>query len=429
MQTHPQGYRTYVLGLLLAVGIVAWVDRNVFSMVLESIKFEFDLSDTQMGLLGGAAFGIFYATVGLPVAWLADRYNRRSIIALALGLWSLATAGCGTSSGFVTLFLARVGVGVGEAGSAPPSHSLISDYFPAEVRGFALGVLYLYIPLGFLIGFLSAGWLNEAYGWRMTFLIVGLPGVLLALIVRLTLREPKRGAADNITVPKETPSLFSTLSFFWSRPTLRHLPMAGAIHGIGAFAAAVWLPTYFARIHGLGSGEIGTWMALAYGGGGGIGVLLGGYVLDSAVRRTKDPRWYAWGSTGFMVLSVPFLCLIYMTDLRTLSFAALLISTMFGHMHLGPITAMMQNLAGIKQRAMAAAYFLFLVNLISTTIGPVSVGAASDIFSPSLGTDALRYTLLTITVCTSLWAGVHFILAAQTLCADLSATARADAAD
>jgi MFS family permease len=413
-------YRAYVLGLLIVVGTFGWIDRNVFAAVLESVKAEFSFSDTQLGLLGGVAFGLFYATVGLPVAWLADRYNRRSLLATALALWSLTTALCGFATGFLTLFLARVGVGVGEAGGAPPSQSLVSDFFPPERRAFALGVLYLYIPIGFVVGFLSGGWLNQFFGWRTAFLVVGMPGIVLAAVLRLTLREPPRGCSENLKDVGSTPTLLATLRFFWSRSSLRHLPLAGAIHGIGAFAAAVWLPSYFVRVHGLTSGEAGTWMAVAYGVGGAVGVLAGGYLADYLARRTGDRRWYAWGAAIVLVLSVPFVLAVYLSNATSIALSALLVVTTLGHMFVGPVTATMQGLAGVRRRAVVAALYLFLVNLVSMGVGPVVVGAASDYFGARFGSDSLRYALLAIVTSTSLWAAAHFLLAARTVRQDLA---------
>ena len=199
-----QLYRNYVLGLLMTVGVFSWVDRQIFSVLLQSIKLEFSFSDTQLGLLGGVAFGLFYATVGLPIAWLADRFSRRNIIAVCLALWSLMTALCGAAGGFWSLFLARMGVGIGEAGGSAPAQSLISDYFPPERRGFALGVLFTYLPLGFLVAFLVGGWVNEFFGWRTAFAVVGLPGVVLALVLWLTLREPP--ARESVIVRRESMS-------------------------------------------------------------------------------------------------------------------------------------------------------------------------------------------------------------------------------
>jgi MFS family permease len=412
-------YRGYVLGLLVVVGVVAWVDRNVLAMLLESIKTEFALSDLQLGLLGGVAFGLFYATLGLPVAWLADRYNRSSVLTAAIAIWSAMTVLCGYAVGFVSLFLARVGVGIGEAGAAPPSQALVADYFPRERRGFALGILYLYIPLGFLVGFLSGGWLNQLFGWRTAFLVVGLPGLLIALLLKLTLREPPR-RRPAFGRAAATPSLASTAAHFWRHSALRHLPLAGALHGIGAFAAAVWLPSYLIRVHSMTSGEAGTWMALAYGLGGGAGVLLGGWLADRAAKRTGDERWYAWCGAAALLITVPFAVVTYLSSSAGLAIASMMVATTFGHVHLGPLVAMIQNLAGPERRAVAAALYLFLVNLVSTGLGPVLVGGASDFFGNIWGDDALRYALLVVVSLTTLWAALHFALAARTLRTDLA---------
>ena len=418
--TVSNAYRYYVLGLLVAVGVCSWVDRNVFSVLLESIKLEFSFSDTQLGLLGGVAFGLFYASVGLPIAYLADRFNRRNIITIALFLWSLMTTLSGTAVGFFSLFLARIGVGVGEAGGAPPSQSLVSDYFPPEKRGFAMGILYLYIPLGFLVGFLIGGWIDQFFGWRKAFFVVGIPGIILAIIIRLTLREPPRGHAEKARDSGVTPSLPSTILYFLSRPSMRHIPLAGAIHGIGAWAMGVWLPAYFIRVHGMGSGEVGTWMALIYGIGGGVGVIYGGHLSDRLVKVTGDERWYMWLSALAVLISAPFAFLIFLskTPLPALLFLIVPITVM--HMFLGPIIAMIQGLAGLRRRAMAAAFYLFLANLVSMGVGPLIVGMVSDYFNARYGNESLRYALLVIVFVTFIWSAIHFFLSTRTLREDLA---------
>jgi MFS family permease len=422
-----RAYRCYVLALLVVVGVVGWVDRNVFAVLLQSVKADLALSDTQLGLLGGVAFGVFYAAVGLPVAWLADRYSRSALISVALGLWSVMTALCGLATGFSGLFLARIGVGVGEAGGSPPSQSLLADYFPPDRRARALGVLYLYIPIGFVVGYLSGGWLNELVGWRLTFLLVGLPGVLLAVVVRFTLLEPPRGHAEGARETPIVPSLAATLRYFLSRPTLRQLPLAGAVHGIGAFAAAIWLPAYFMRTFEVTSATAGVWMALAYGCGGGIGVLCGGYIADALVRRTGDSRWYAWGSAAVISATLPCTLLVYLTDAPMVAVASLIVATLFGHMFLGPVAALLQSLAGLRRRATAAAFYLFLVNLVSMGLGPVAVGIVSDYLSARLADGALRYALLAIVSTTTVLASLHFMLAARTLREDLELAGAATA--
>jgi len=426
-EVRARAYRAYVLALLVTVGVVGWVDRNVFAVLLQSMKVDLALSDTQLGLLGGVAFGVFYAGVGLPVAWLADRYSRRALIAVALGLWSVMTAVCGLAGGFASLFVARIGVGVGEAGGSPPSVSLIADYFPPARRARALGVLYLYIPCGFVVGFLSGGWLNELYGWRLTFLLIGLPGVLLAAVVRLTLIEPPRGHAEGAHERGPVPDLVSTIRYFVRCPALRHLPLGGAMHGIGAFAAALWLPAYFMRTFDVTSATAGAWMAIAYGCGGGIGVLSGGHLADAIVRRTCDARWYAWGSAVAIAATLPCTLLVYLTTKPMIAVAALVAATLLGHMFLGPVAALLQNLAGLRRRATAAAFYLFLVNLVSMGLGPVIVGIASDHFGARFADSALRYALLATVTTTTVLASVHFVLAARTLRRDLEIVRRAAA--
>ena len=408
-------YRAYVLALLIAVGIVGWVDRNLFAVLLQSIKVEFALSDTMLGLLGGVAFGVFYATLGLPVAWLADRYERRTLLAGALALWSAFTAALSLATGAVSLFVTRVAVGIGEAGGSPPSVSLVADYFPRERRAFALGMLYLYIPCGFVVGYLGGGWLAEHVGWRTACLVLGLPGVALAVVVRLTLREPPRGAADGRLGAGPAPALLDTLRFFLSRPALRHIPLGGAAHGAGAFAAAIWLPAYFMRTFEMSSTTAGAWLALAYGLGGGLGVFCGGWLADRIVSHLRDERWYALWPVALLVVSVPATLALYLAASPAVAVAALLAWAFLGHAFLGPVAALLQNLAGPSRRAVAAAFYLFLVNLVSMGLGPLAVGLLSDTFAGQLGADALRYALLAIVTATTLLAALHFLLAARAL--------------
>lgn len=415
-------YRAYVLALLIAVGVAAWVDRNVFAVLLQSIKAEFALSDTALGLLGGTAFGVFYAALGLPVAWLADQYERRSVLAGALALWSAMTAACGLATGFASLFLARIGVGIGEAGGSPPSVSLVADYFPARDRAFALGILYLYIPCGFVVGYLLGGWLDDLVGWRAAFLWIGLPGLALAVLVRWSLREPPRGHTDGVVAAK-APPLLDTLRFFWSLHSLRHVPLGGALHGIGAFAAALWLPAYFIRSFEMSSATAGAWLALAYGAGGALGVVSGGRLADMLVARCRDERWYAlWPATALLA-SLPCTVVLYVTSTPLLAVAALLAGAFLGHAFLGPVAALVQNVAGARRRAVAAATYLLLVNLVSMGLGPVTVGALGDALSPWLGADALRVALLTIVTLTTMLASLHFWLAAKVLPRDLAVSA------
>lgn len=418
---YSQKYRGYVLGLLVLVGIFAWMDRNILSILLESIRLEFDLSDTELGLLGGLAFGLFYASMGLPLAWIADRYNRRNLISIALALWSAATALCGLATSFATLFMARIGVGVGEAGASPPAHSLISDYFPPNRRGFALGIYYLFIPLGYMAGFLFGGWLNEFFDWRIAFIVVGAPGILLAVIVRFTLKEPTRGLSEGLKDDGIAPSFKETMQYIFSRRSLRHLPMGGAIHSVGLVAAAVWLPSYFSRSFGMSIGEVGTWMAIAFGLFGGIGVLFGGYLSDELVKRSGDERWYPKICGYAIFMTIPFAVILFLSNSLTLSLFALCVWALITHTFLGPVTAMLQNLAGVRRRAMVAAMYLFLSNIVSS-IGPVLVGTISDLVIETQVGESLGFALLVTITSTGVWSAIHFFYAAKHVKQDLART-------
>jgi predicted MFS family arabinose efflux permease len=408
-------YRAYVLSLLILVGVCSWADRQLLAIVLESLKRELHFSDTQLGLLGGTAFGLFYAAVGLPIAWLADRSNRRNIIAVAIGLWSVFTALSGLAPGYASLFAFRMGVGIGEAGGSAPSQSLVSDYFAARQRAFAMALLYTWFPLGYLISYAWGGWLNETVGWRAAFFIFAAPGVVLAVLIRATVREPPRGWRDPELRAQSRTSLTATLRHLLSRPTVRQLPLAGAAHALGMFGTAVWLPAFFMRTYHLGSSYVGTRLALITGVGGLIGTLAGGSIADRLVARTRDQRWSLWLCGMVLVASAPFTLSVFAVRESGPAFLLLIVPTVLNYMILGPVVASMQNLAAPAHRATAAALYLFLVNLVSMGCGPILVGALSDFFQGRFGTAALRYSLLCLVPLTAVWAAVHFFLAGKAL--------------
>lgn len=415
------GYRRYVLVLLLAVYIFNFVDRQILSVLLQAIKNEFSFSDTQLGLLGGIAFALFYSLVGLPIAAFADRVNRRNMIAIALALWSLMTAACGSAVGFVSLFLCRVGVGIGEAGGLPPSYSLISDYFPPQRRGTALAVFGMGIPLGVLTGFLLGGWVNEYYGWRAAFRVVGIPGIILAVLLALTLREPPRGRYDAAPPARDVPSVLATARFLWARRAVRHLCVAGALYGLAMWGAGVWQPAFFMRVHGMSSAQVGTWLALVFGLSGATGAMLGGALGDRLFRTTGDARWYAWISAGGVLVSLPFVFLVYLWPTPIPALLFLIVPTIFGHMYLGPSTALLLGMAGPRRRAVASALYALALNLVSMGLGPLLVGLSSDHLQPRYGALALRYSILALVAGATAWAAIHFLCAARTLRADLAA--------
>jgi predicted MFS family arabinose efflux permease len=297
VQTLPgSGYRRYVLGLLAVVYTFNYTDRQILAILLQPIKKELLLTDTQLGFLSGMAFALFYVSLGVPIARLADRSHRVNIISVSIFLWSLMTALSGLAASFWHLLLTRVGVGIGEAGCTPPAHSLISDYFAADQRSSALAVYSLGVPVGAFLGMLIGGWVAEWYGWRNAFFVVGLPGLALAVLVRLSIREPARGLADGRSADSQegddekAPTLGQVLSFLWSRKTFRHITMGTALLAAGAFASASWIPPFLIRSHGMGLGEVGTWLSLLTLVGGVTGVLAGGYFGDLLSR--VNVRWY-----------------------------------------------------------------------------------------------------------------------------------------
>ncbi|HJP34942.1 MAG TPA: MFS transporter, partial [Gammaproteobacteria bacterium] len=296
--------RHYALGVLVVVYTFNFIDRQILSILMQSIKIDLGLSDQALGFLAGFAFAAFYATMGIPIALWADRGNRRNLISLALAIWSAMTALSGMAQNFTHLALARIGVGIGEAGCSPPAHSLISDYYPPEQRATALGIYSMGIPLGIMFGLFIGGWINEAFGWRRAFFVVGLPGMLLALIVRLTLKEPPRGLSENRAAGDERPTFLETLRFLMKRPAFLHIAFGGALAAFVGYGVISWFPSFLIRTHGMNTAEIGLWLGIIIGIPGGAGIFLGGYVADKLGAR--DPRWYLWEVSVASIVALPF---------------------------------------------------------------------------------------------------------------------------
>ncbi|HEX5066649.1 MAG TPA: MFS transporter, partial [Myxococcota bacterium] len=369
-------YRRYVLGLLLVVYVVNFIDRSIVNILLEPLKQEFHPSDTALGFLSGPAFAIFYATLGIPIARWADRGVRRDIIALALFLWSGMTALCGLARTFPQLMLARIGVGVGEAGCSPPAHSMLADYYPPEQRGRAFATYALGIPIGTAFGFLLGGWMAQELGWRYAFLLVGLPGIALALLVRLTLREPPRGHSEaRAREAADAPTAREVARTMWRLASFRHLAIAATLHAFVGYGVANWNAAFLARSHGMSPKEIGFWLALVGIVAGGLGTYLGGVFSDRLGKR--DARWSMWVPGVSTLVAVPFSIGFYLSpDIRSaLLFAG--IPVFFGAMYLGPTFSITQALAPLRMRAVASAFLLFLLNLIGFGLGPLAVGMLS----------------------------------------------------
>jgi MFS family permease len=402
-------YRLYVLLLLFLIYTTNVADRQILGLLIPLIKEEFVLSDTLLGFLGGAAFAVFYATLGIPIAILADRKSRKVILITALSVWSVMTALCGLAQNFWHLALARVGVGVGEAGGGPPSQAMIADLYPPQCRATALSVFSMASATGLFVGYMVGGQVAFEHGWRAAFLVLGIPGLLLAALALLTLREPPRGLSDQRIASEDAPvSFFTTLAFMWSQKALRHVIIGATLVTFAGYASVQWTPAFLVRSHGMQLTEISVYLAVALGVAGALGTLSGGWLSDWLGRR--DVRWGSWVVAVVVALGLPLSLAIGLIDnsdiVRGLVPVAFLVNTLY----LGPTLAMTQGLVSIRMRAVAASVLLLCANLIGMGLGPLFAGALSDALAARYGTDSLRYALMVLGLF-SVWAAIHYTLA------------------
>ncbi|AMO67237.1 spinster family MFS transporter [Zhongshania aliphaticivorans] len=412
------GAAYYALGVLTMVYSFNFIDRQLLAILQESIKADLGLKDAHLGLLTGFAFAAFYVTAGIPIARWADRANRRNIVALAVFTWSFMTSISGLAQNFAQLLLARIGVGVGEAGGSPPSHSMISDIFPPQKRATAMGLYSSGVNIGILFGFLLGGWLNEFFGWRVAFVVVGLPGILLAIIVRFTITEPMRGQSEARTASVTQAPLTEVLYVLWSRHSFRYLSMGAALNAFAGYATANWTASFMIRSHGMTTGELGTWLALILGLGGAIGVIAGGYISDKLSKR--DKRWYMWMPVLALVVGLPFTAAAFTVDGKYMALACLIIPGIIMNSYLGNVIAMSHGLVGLSMRATASAILFFIINIIGLGLGPWSVGLLSDLLTPSFGGAALGMALLYIVPAIMMMSALFFYAASRNLQRDLS---------
>ena len=408
--------RNYALGVLVVVYTFNFIDRQILSILLEPIKQDLGLSDSALGMLTGFAFALFYATLGIPIARFADRSNRRNLIAWALAIWSAMTAVSGLAQNFWHLLLARIGVGVGEAGCSPPAHSMLADYFPTENRATALGIYSLGIPFGILFGFIAGGWLNEFFGWRVAFFIVGIPGLLLAILVRFTLREPPRGMAEGRVADEEQPTIMETFRFLWSKRSFRHMAVGGGLTAFVGYGVITWVPSFLIRSYGMSTGDVGTYLGLILGIPGGIGIALGGYLADRYGAR--DTRWYLWIVSVALIASTPLFFGVYLSSTAFASLMFIILPILLGNFYQATTFSQTQGLVSLRMRSVAAAVLLFILNMIGLGAGPQAVGILSDILQPSYGDESLRYALLILST-VQIWAAYHYYQAGKSLKDDL----------
>jgi MFS family permease len=435
-------YKRYLLTVLLVILTFNYVDRLVLGLVLQDIKVDFHLSDTQLGLLTGITFAVFYSVMGIPIARWADRGNRVTIIALAVAVWSLMVALCGRVGSFAQLLLVRIGVGVGEAGCIPPAHSLIADNFTRSERPRAFGIYMLGGALSPLVGYFWGGWLNELYGWRVTFTLLGLPGLVLVPLAWLTLKEPRAApmatqrrsatlantalantALANTTLAGASPNaeqagLKEVCVTLWSNTTFRHLMFSLSVGAFFSAGILQWQPAFFVRSYGMRTGELGTWFALIYGTAGLLGTYWGGALASryAAHNERAQLRAIAVADCGFAVLAAS----IYLAPDRHLAFALMGVASLGGATVNGPLFAAIQTLVPQNMRAVSIALVLLCTNLVGLGLGPLAAGALSDLFRPWVGEESLRYALLAL--CPGyLWAGWHLWRASRSVLRDLEA--------
>lgn len=398
------------LGMLIVVNVMSQLDRQIMSVLIGPIRTDLGLSDTQSGLVIGAAFSVFYTIAGIPLGRLADLANRRNVIVTVLTFWSLMTAACGFARGYWTLFAARVGVGIGEAGCAPAAQSILADSFPAERVGRALSSYQMAIPIGILVGLAGGGWLSDHFDWRQVFMIIGLPGIAVAAIAFFVIREPARNLAEPVEPLRQVVSELLAL------PTLRQHFLALSIQTLTLAATASFNVEFMRRVHDMSGTQAGLTIGLITGIAGGFGTYLGGFLGDRL--SIQDPRWRI-GCLGVGALSsIPFTVFAYLTNDLMLSLVGLTLGVIGSYMYAGAGHAVAQSLVSQRRRATAAATALFAMNLFGYGGGPVVTGVISDAFG---GEESIRFALAWMQAFL-LWAAFHYYRATRTYRADLAAT-------
>jgi MFS family permease len=412
------GTRRYVLTILVIAYTFNFIDRQILGILVEPIRLELGVSDTAMGLLTGLGFALFYTLMGIPIARYADRANRRNLIAAAVGIWSVFTAAQGLAQNYWQLLAYRIGVGVGEAGCSPPAHSMLADYYPANERATALGIYSLGIPIGILFGFFVGGWMNEWFGWRVAFFVVGIPGIVLALVIRFTVREPDRGMSETrVTAPGSQPSIGAVFRYLLARRSFVHMALGGGITAFVGYGLISWSAAFLARSHGMSSGEIGTWLGLIFGIPGGIGIVLGGRLADYFGAR--DARWYLWIVALALLISVPAGVFVFLLDDIRAVLLLMVLPVMLGNFYQATTFAQTQTLVGLRMRSVASAILLFVINIVGLALGPSVVGLISDLLAADYGAHSLRWALMICSLA-NVWAAWHYWRAGAAFPADLA---------
>ena len=419
-EDYSAGYKRFVLVMLTLVYAFNFIDRQILVILQEPIKNDMGLSDAQLGLLSGFTFAVVYVSAGIPLAYWADRSNRRNIVAAALAIWSGMTALSGLAQNYTQLLLARLGVGLGEAGGSPPAHAMISDYYPPRQRATALSFYASGVYVGVLVGFALGGVLAEAFGWRAAFMALGLPGVLFALLLWLSVREPRRGRWDTGQAVAAAPSLGRTLSLLRGRRAFWYLALGCAFTAFSSYGNGNFWPSLLLRNHGMSVAEAGLVLSLVFGISGAVGTFSGGFLVDRL--SGKDRRWHAWVPLlGVALAALPY----YVATLSHNTTVALLLLFVGGivkSFHIGPCIAASHAMVPPRMRALTSAVLFFILNTIGLGLGPLFTGLMSDLLAPISGADNLRHAMCATTTI-SLLAVPMFWQASRYLSPDLSARA------
>lgn len=405
------------MAILAIVYMFNFIDRQILAILLPAIRDEFEVGDTVLGLLTGTAFALFYVTLGVPIARLADRCNRRNLLAAAIAVWSGMTALSGLAMNIWQLALARVGVGIGEAGCSPPAHSMIADFYPPERRATAMGVYTLGISAGIMLAYLLGGWVAQNIGWREAFFIVGMPGLLLAIIVRLTVIEPQRGASERRTDSGAQPRLMDVLAFLLARRSFVHMGIAAGLTSFVGYSVINFMPSFVVRSYGMGLAELGFWLGIIVGIAGGCGFFAGGLIADH-IGSSGQRRAFLF-LAGAMLASAAINFAVFLAPSAAWCLTMLIVPTIISNFYLAPVLAQAQSLVSLRMRSVASALVLLLINTIGLAMGPLLTGALSDTLDVQFGIESMRYSLLIVSSLILPWAAWHFYMAGRTIEEDL----------
>lgn len=410
-------HRAYILLILTLVYVVNYLDRQILGILLPYIQKEFVLTDFEGGLLSGTVFAVIYATLGIPLATLADRWSRRNIIAASLATFSLMTVLSGYCAQFWQLLVTRFCTGIGEAGTGPSINSMIADLYPPDKRAGALAFYSAGLNVGLLFGFFGGGWILEHYGWRNAFIASGAPGLLLVFVLLFTVREPQRGLVDRLADDAAAPSLLTTVKHLWKLRSFRWMAVGGGMSAFGGYAGLAFIPKFLLVSHHMTPVQIGVALSLLTGICGAFGTYMSGYFADRFGKRNVN--WYMYVPICAAFFSIPFAPIFYLAPSTAVTLAAAIGPATMGASYLGSLYAMSQGMVPLRMRAQTIGILLFVLNMIALGLGPATVGEISDLLKPYLGPDSLRWALMT-SIITGLLGAFCYWRATRTLKSDLA---------